>query len=319
MLILVETRLVLRFRMPTSLVTGINGFTGRYLAKELELSGHTVVGLGIEPTGPSGVTMVKCDLTERTAMLKAVRQISPDYVVHLGGIAFAAHGDADSIYRTNIMGTRNLLEALALCPQLPNLVLLASSAHIYGNATTSPIDESTIPAPESDYAVSKLAMENMAALWAGQLPITIVRPFNYTGAGQSLNFLLPKIIDHFRRRASRIELGNLDVIRDFSDVRDVVRSYRRLLEARLPGEVFNLCSGVGHSMEEILALVTQLSHHELEVVVNPAYVRENEVHKLVGSCAKLDNVIGTSSRTTLRQTLDWMLKDKNILSIESTP
>lgn len=294
-------------RMATALVTGINGFTGRYLTEELRLAGYTVVGIGIEQAAVPGIVMTKCDLNDRDAMLKIVPQLSPDYVIHLGGIAFAAHDDVDSIYRTNIVGTRNLLEALSHCPRLPKMVLLASSAHIYGNATTSPIDENTVAAPVSDYAVSKLAMEAMAKLWAERLPIAIVRPFNYTGVGQSLNFLLPKIVDHFRLRAPQIELGNLDVIRDFSDVRDVVHRYRLLLVAPVAGEIFNSCSGTGYALQEILLMMAELSNHDLHVVVNPAFVRKNEVHKLIGSSAKLDKLIGTQKSTPLRETLAWML------------
>lgn len=305
--------------MPTVLVTGINGFTGRYLAEELRLAEYSVLGLGIDSTGPTGTSMSRCDLTDRDMVLKIVLQLSPDYVIHLGGIAFAAHGDADLLYRTNIVGTRNLLEALAICPQSPRMVLLASSAHVYGNATAFPIDESTVAAPASDYAVSKLAMENMARLWMHQLPITIVRPFNYTGIGQSEKFLLPKIVDHFRRRASIIELGNLDVIRDFSDVRDVVRRYRLLLKAPARGEIFNMCSGVGCALQDILTTMKQLSHHDLEVVVNSSYVRANEVHRLVGTCAKLNKLIGTCTVTPLRQTLAWMLENNDMNNFESAP
>lgn len=293
--------------MPTALVTGVNGFTGRYLTEELRLAGYAVVGIGIDKDVVSGISMSHCDLTDRDAMLAVVPQLSPDYVIHLGGIAFAAHDDVDSIYRTNIVGTRNLLEALTRCRKPPKMVLLASSAHIYGNATTCPIDENMIAAPASDYAVSKLAMEGMAKLWSDRLPITIVRPFNYTGVGQSMNFLLPKIVDHFRRRATKIELGNLDIIRDFSDVRDVVRRYRLLLEVPARGEIFNMCSGTGYALQEILMMMKQLAHHDLEVVVNPAYVRDNEVHKLIGSSAKLDKFIGPSKMMALRETLAWML------------
>ena len=295
-------------RMTTVLVTGINGFTGRYLTEELRLAGYTVVGIGIEQTEAPGIAMTTCDLNDRLSMLSVVPRLSPDYVIHLGGIAFAAHDDVNSIYRTNILGTRNLLEALSQCPRPPTMVLLASSAHIYGNATTSPIDENTVAAPASDYAVSKLAMEAMAKLWAERLPIVIVRPFNYTGVGQSLNFLLPKIVDHFQRRATKIELGNVDVVRDFSDVRDVVHRYRLLLEAPVVGKIFNACSGTGYALKEILLMMAELSHHDLEVVVNAAFVRKNEVHKLVGSSAKLDKLIGTQKITPLRETLAWMLR-----------
>lgn len=294
--------------MQTVLVTGINGFTGRYLAEELQRAGYKVVGLGIDPDIPAGTTMSRCDLTNREAMLKIVSQIAPEYVIHLAGISFAAHGDAGSIYRTNIIGTRNLLEALALSATAPKMILLASSAHVYGNATTCPIVETTVTNPASDYAVSKLAMEMMARLWADRLPIAIVRPFNYTGVGQSLNFLLPKIVDHFRRKVPKIELGNLDVIRDFSDVRDVVRSYRLLLEAPSRGEVFNMCSGTGYTLEEILAMIKELSGHDMEVLVNTDFVRDDEVHKLTGSSAKLHKLIGASRLTPLNETLSWMLR-----------
>jgi nucleoside-diphosphate-sugar epimerase len=244
-------------------------------------------------------------------MMKLIAQVRPDHVVHLAGIAFVAHGDADAIYRTNVVGTRNLLEALSQSTHKPRSVLLASSANVYGNATVEPIVESTVAAPANDYAVSKLAMEYMAKLWADRLPITIVRPFNYTGVGQSLNFLLPKIVDHFKRRAPVLELGNLDVVRDFSDVRSVVTSYQRLLEANTAGETFNVCSGVGHSLQEILQIMRDITGHYPEIRVNPAFVRSNEVHRLIGSRAKLEAVIGPVPAIPLHDTLKWMLDGDN--------
>ena len=120
-------------------------------------------------------------------------------------------------------------------------------------------------------------------------------------------FLLPKIVDHFKRRAPVIELGNLDVIRDYSDVRMVVRCYRLLIEAAQRGEAFNICSGIGHSLQEVISIMRKLSGHDLDVVVNPAFVRSNEVHKLIGSRAKLESAIGSSDSIPLQETLQWML------------
>ena len=292
--------------MPTALVTGINGFTGRHLVPELQQAGFSVVGIAQESSAVGDIKMVKCDLTDRQSTVDAINQLCPDVVIHLAGIAFAAHDDVEMLYRTNIVGTRNLLEALANCRDAPRAVLLASSANIYGNAAVTPITEITLPAPANDYAVSKLAMEYMAKLWLDKLPIVIARPFNYTGRGQSLQFLLPKIVDHFRRRARMIELGNLDVIRDFSDVRTVASSYRMLIESASGGDIYNVCSGVGHSLQEVLSIMRDISGHDLEVIVSPAYVRKNEIHTLIGSNAKLDAAIGRHDVIPLRQTLRWM-------------
>lgn len=293
--------------MSNALITGISGFTGDYLAKELRSFGYTVTGLGHQ--AKHGMhEVLACDLLDRATLAEVVKQVQPEMVVHLAGITYVGHGDVDAIYRTNIMGTRNLLDALVQSDFKPRSVLLASSANIYGNTAVVPIDEATNAAPNNDYAVSKLAMEYMARLWMDKLPITMVRPFNYTGVGQSVNFLLPKIVDHFRRKAPVLELGNLDVVRDFSDVRSVVRRYRLLLESNQAGDVFNVCSGLGYSLLQVLQMMRELSGHDPEIRVNPAFVRANEVHRLVGSSSKLDAAIGKVDDIPLRETLRWMLE-----------
>ena len=137
--------------------------------------------------------MVAVNLCDRAELGRAVAEIKPDVVAHLAAISFVAHGDVEAIYRTNVVGTRNLLEALAGLEKRPSAVLLASSANIYGNAAVEVIDESVQPSPANDYAVSKLAMEYMARLWMDRLPIIMTRPFNYSGVGQAPQFLLPKI------------------------------------------------------------------------------------------------------------------------------
>jgi len=238
-----------------------------------------------------------------------VEEVQPDVVVHLAGIAFVGHGDAEQIYRVNVAGTRNLLEALAALRKTPSAVLLASSANIYGNASVPFIDEGVAPAPANDYAVSKLAMEYMARLWMDRLPIIIARPFNYTGRGQSENFLLPKIVSHFRRKAPQIELGNLAIARDFSDVRMVAWSYRRLLAAAPAGEAFNICSGRSHSLAGVIDMMSEIAGYRIEVRVNPAFVRANDVLTLTGDNAKLAGAVGAIPTQPLSETLRWMAED----------
>lgn len=289
-----------------ALITGIDGFTGRYLSAELVNAGHEVFGL-TPFANPSAKNIVQCDICDSSAVKAAVCRINPDLVFHLAAIAFVPHGDVQTIYRTNIVGTRNLLAGLAECAPRPIGVLLVSSANVYGNATEGVIDESTRPAPANDYAVSKLAMEYMASLWSTRLPITIVRTFNYTGVGQSTEFLLPKIVSHFKHRTPVLELGNLDVVRDFSDVRTVANIYRRLLEANSKGNTYNVCSGRGYSIQQVLKLANELTGFTPDVRVNPAFVRESEVRALVGDKHALENVIGPVTVVPLRETLAWML------------
>jgi nucleoside-diphosphate-sugar epimerase len=163
-------------------------------------------------------------------------------------------------------------------------------------------------APVNDYGVTKVAAEYVAQIYASRLPLIVVRPFNYTGRGQSEHFLIPKIIAHARRRAPVIELGNLDVARDFSDVRSIVDSYARLLGAEdAIGGTFNICSGRGVSLGELLDMVSALTGHRMEVRVNPAFMRSDEVKNLAGSAARLEAVIGKLVDIPLTETLRWML------------
>ncbi|MGB4468926.1 MAG: NAD-dependent epimerase/dehydratase family protein [Azovibrio sp.] len=291
-----------------ALITGIEGFTGRYVAAELERAGYQVFGTcaGTPPAGAAH--LLRGDLLDAPALEAAVATARPDVVVHLAAIAFVGHGDPAAFYQTNVVGTRNLLAALVHTGCQPQSVLLASSANVYGNSTDGILDEATPPNPANDYAVSKLAMEYMARLWLDRLPIVIVRPFNYTGVGQSADFLLPKIVAHFRRRAERIELGNLDVWRDFSDVRAVAEAYRRLLEADAAGQVVNICSGRTLSLRQVLALAEGITGHAIEVEVNPAFVRAGEVHTLGGNPARLRRLIGAWDSPPLEETLAWMLE-----------
>ncbi|MDT3501659.1 GDP-mannose 4,6-dehydratase [Stenotrophomonas maltophilia] len=281
------------------LVTGASGFTGRYVIERLRAAGCDVHDLH------SADTATSVNLLDRAALKQHVAKVRPQRVVHLAAISFVAHGDADEIYRVNVVGTRNLLEALASLDEAPGNVLLASSANVYGNAS-GVLDEQAPLSPQNDYAVSKMAMEAMAALWIDQLPLTLVRPFNYTGVGQDEKFLIPKIVAHFRRGADVIELGNTDVSRDFNDVRGVAAAYEGLLALPGNGQTYNVCSGQEHSLHEVIERMRGISGRDIEVKVNPAFVRANEVKSLRGDNGKLRAAVGSLPDFDLGETLRWM-------------
>ncbi len=292
--------------MKKVLVTGVTGFTGRYMTAVLEQRGFQVTGLGHGSNDP--LETITCDLTDAVAVAAVTREVKPDYVVHLAALSFVGHVDSEAFYRVNLFGTLNLLEALAALTEPPRKVLIASSANVYGTPDVTVIDESVSPAPVNHYANSKLAMEYMVRTWFDRLPIVITRPFNYTGSGQATRFLVPKIVDHYRRRSAVIELGNLDVSRDFCDVRDVVAAYAALLDSDVRSEIVNICRGEAISLREIIAMMNLLAGYEIEIKVNPAFVRTNEIPSLQGSNAKLKRLIGTVPSIPLAETLQWMLQ-----------
>ncbi|WP_454782244.1 GDP-mannose 4,6-dehydratase [Legionella sp. WA2022007384] len=297
--------------MKKVIITGASGFTGYYLSQELVRSGMNVIGLCQRlPLHPiPDVRYFPCDLLNKDELSKIIKEIEPTVVVHLAAISFIGQNNAETMYRTNIIGTRNLLEALARLSKRPEHIFLASSGNIYGNTDREFIDETAPAAPVNDYSVSKLSMEHMARLWMSELPITIVRPFNYTGVEQSSLFLVPKIVTHFSQRADSLELGNLDIVRDFSDVRDVAHAYRRLIEVGgVANEVVNICTGQGYSLQQLLSMLSKLTGHTPEIRVNSAFVRSQEVKHLVGCKQKLEQIIGPFSRFTLEETLNWMLE-----------
>ena len=151
-------------------------------------------------------------------------------------------------------------------------------------------------------------MEHLVRTWCERLPIVIARPFNYTGVGQDDRFLVPKIVAHFKLRAATIELGNLEIERDFSDVRMVARAYRRLLETDCAGETFNICSAQPYSLRSIVETMEEIAGYRIAVRVNPAFVRASEVKSLIGSAEKLQARVGDLQAIPLRDTLLWMYR-----------
>lgn len=286
------------------LITGISGFTGPYLRAALQDRGYQVLGLSDKPKNAVDRAV---DLLDPTAIDRFVEAESFDYVMHLAAISFAAHERAADYYDVNLVGTLNLLESIVRQRIRVKKIVLASSANVYGRPARIPVEESAVPAPLNHYGVSKFAMELMARTWFDRLPILIMRPFNYSGVGQSPKFVLAKIVSHFREKANEIELGDTSVVREFMDVRDVVRIYAGLLECDAASEVVNLCSGRGYRLDQVLDKLRTFTHTAPGIRCAEALVRGNEIPELVGSPAKLKGIVGELAFRPLDETLRWML------------
>lgn len=272
--------------MRTALVTGADGFTGKHLVALLEANGFHVIRSQFDLSDGELV---------RVEIKKLSTQKSIDWVIHLAAISFVGHADNLAFYDVNVLGTEYLLQALAALKQKPK-VILASSANVYGSPeSVSLIDERVCPSPVNHYACSKLSMEYIARQYMQQLQIVITRPFNYTGVGQSEQFVIPKIVSHFKQGLTTIELGNINVSRDFSAVEDVVESYWQIMNADINdtrGQVVNVCSGKAISLHQIINMLESISGYSIEVLVNPQYVRPNEIKSLCGSNQKLFDLTG---------------------------
>lgn len=285
-------------------ITGITGFTGKYLEKDLIELGYEVYGTTFDKLVSEN--HYKCNILKEEEIYKRLSKIRPDYVIHLAAISFVATKDQKSFYDVNVFGTLNLLNVIERLNFQPKKILIASSAAVYGNMEGE-LDESMCPRPVNHYGNSKLVMENMVRQYFDRLNIVIVRPFNYTGVGQDTNFLIPKIVSHFKERKLYIELGNLDTYREYNDVRDISAIYINILKSMFKSDVINVSSANSHSINEILSLMEQISHHSIEVRINPDFVRKNEIKELKGSVNKLNTVLNDMSKfINLESTLKEM-------------
>jgi GDP-4-dehydro-6-deoxy-D-mannose reductase len=290
-----------------SLITGGRGFVGTWLADHLREQGDQVVAIDYE-----------VDVTDPVALLEAVTAAAPDAIYHLAALTHVGESWKDplQVLQVNVIGTAALLAAARQCGSDPR-VLVTSSAEVYGAVTDPslmPLDELTPTAPLTPYAASKLAAEALigqAFRGHGQ-EVIVVRPFNHIGPGQTPNFAVPalakRIVEADRHGDPSIAVGNLAARRDFTDVRDVVKAYRLLIESGTPGEVYNVCSGHDVAIEEIATTLLRLAGTSLAFKTDPALTRPVEVPVLRGDPTRLQRATGWKPEIPLDQTLADVLE-----------
>ncbi len=286
------------------LITGITGFTGTFLADHLLQKGYDVYGttLSKEKVSPH---IFHCDITDANAVRTVVDRAQPDSVIHLAALLPCNTVYKADSYQHNLVGTAHLFEALNQHRNSIRSILVASSAMVYQNNSSNLTEDSSL-LPQSDYALSKFCVEQLAVLWADRLPIVVTRPFNSTGIGHPKHYLIPKIIDHFVNRKPTITLGRLDIERDYSDVRCTVQIYEKLMDNPPHGQTVNLCSGMGIRIQDILNLCTEISGHQLAVHQDTKFMRASDPQRMVGCTKKLESIIGPIPQIPMTETLQWM-------------
>ena len=307
------------------LVTGASGFVGGHLAEHLLESGDLVVGLSVSGRWPAAlahlernVRLEACDLADvaEADLAEVVRRKQPEVVYHLAAQANpqASVADPRGTWALNLGGTLNLLEAVKASGVRPRVVLVSSGV-CYGNPGPEhqPVTESCPLRPNNPYAASKGAADLLGVqhFLAHGTDVLTARPFNHAGPRQSAQYVLSALARQVAEvelgRKPRVEVGNLDVVRDFTDVRDVVRGYRLLAERGEPGEIYNLGTGRGTKIADALATLAALAGAPVDVYVDPARARPVDQPLLVADPSKLRAATGWGPRHSTEQTLADML------------
>jgi GDP-4-dehydro-6-deoxy-D-mannose reductase len=292
-----------------ALITGVSGFVGRHLVAHLEACGDEVEGCDREDGS--------IDIDDRVSIDRILHRFEPEVVYHLAGWSDigGSWNEPEATFRANAQGTLNVL--LACKDAGVERVLSISSADVYGIVSEHelPIDEGAPLRPVSPYAASKVAADYLGLqAWLGwKLPVLRVRAFNHLGPGQSPKFVAPALAERIARNerdgGTEVPVGNLTARRDFTDVRDVVRAYRLLMEHGEGGEAYNVCSGVDVAIDDIADRLVASARSPMKLRHDPALERPVDVPVLRGDNTRLNKATGWTPSIPLDQTLADVLDE----------
>lgn len=298
------------------LLTGANGFVGQHLISTLG-DNYQIIGVvhnsDLQSTG--NIKYEPGNILDRGFLEDLIRKYQPDSVLHLAAIAPTWTQDPENIFKINLIGTLNLylaLEAQKKQSGIDPKIIYVSSAEAYGK-TTNPelINESNPFFPANYYGASKVAADRLSYQMSqsAKLRITIIRPFNHTGPGQNKGFFVPdmasQIVELENSDNDQLMVGNLESVRDISDVRDITAGYKAILETdTTPGEAYNLCSGRGTRMKDILDILLSHAKKDIKIVEDSKRMRPSEVPITVGDNSKFKELTGWEPKISLEQTLE---------------
>ncbi len=303
------------------LITGAGGFVGRHLAAELYAAGMDLILTSdvasnvLLPSGKS-LPLVPCNINDRDGLNRIFGEESPDAVVHLAAISHVvnAQNARETLAEVNIVGTHNVCAAAASLNKRVNFLFVSTSL-VYGAGSTFPphgngeviYDEVSLPAPESAYGASKLAGEFLTRSYASdKFRPYIVRPFNHIGPGQNPNFVCPSLASKIASAKSggTINVGNLKTYRDFTDVRDVVRAYRLILEKEPPEDLFVIGSGKVVRIDSILESLIKISGKSISTEIDDSLLREVDPPRLCANPSRSKKALGWDPKFLIHETLN---------------
>ncbi len=293
----------------TLLVTGLTGFVGQHLQRHLEQP--DAAWRLVLPPSPYNLT--------HPGSISAWCAQPPDAVIHLAGQTFVpeAFRDPARTLEINLLGTLNLLQALK-SGGFNGTFLYISSGDVYGQVDESdlPVTERLMPVPRNPYAVSKLAAEHLCRQWgiSEGWQVMIARPFNHIGAGQKDSFVMAGVAKQITRIAAGLQspelvVGDVDVTRDFLDVRDVIAAYFALLEHGRSGEIYNVCSGMERTVRELILEMGKLAGTSVDLIKDSSRLRPTDQRRVVGSAEKLQKDTGWKPSISITETLQSVLSD----------
>lgn len=317
--------------MKRYLITGYSGFVSAHFMDFLSKQEIPASILGLDVSAPPPITerhrpgiktkFVKIDLMDKDKLEHLIDEFQPDYILHLASyssVAFSWQNPVAS-FQNNINIFLSLMEAVRSLKITPRILSIGSSEE-YGNVNRDriPLQEEFPLDPVSPYAVARVSQEMLSRVYVHGygLDVILTRSFNHIGTGQRDNFVIPSFarqmaeLKHQSLTTGELITGDLSVIRDFSDVRDVVAAYHALFEYGHKGEVYNVCSGDGRSLREVIQIMSELLGLDISITVNPALVRPSDNRVIIGSNEKLRRETGWAPKYTLRDSLQDLLESK---------
>jgi GDP-4-dehydro-6-deoxy-D-mannose reductase len=310
--------------MKRILVTGAGGFVGTHLIEALKKQSDIEIFAAVY-NSTSDITalldsdhIIAGDLTDFAFASELMKRSAPDIIYHLAALSVVhnSHEKALAVMNGNTTISYNLLEATKLFAPSARFIAICS-ANVYGAVedTSKPIDESTPIRPLNTYAVSKVMQEMLALQYylAYSLDVVILRPFNHTGPGQTTDFVIPRLAAQFAKiekgeMDAVIEVGNTQSVRDFTDVRDMVEGYMLAAANAKSGEIYNLGSGKGYTVKQILDILESLSKTKVEIKINQELVRPSDVPVLIADAAKFSSLTGWKPKISLEETISDILE-----------